>query len=236
MKQTLLSALPPWERLLKSLVWRQLDRVSGQRILDYGSGEGITAAYLGQRNDVLAVEPSEEMLSGRVPGRYEQRRGGLDVLRGLPSSAFDWVICHNVLEYVDDKPEALHGLVRVLRPGGTLSLVKHNRVGRVFQMAVLLDDPDRAHALLDGENGSSAQFGAIRYYEDSDVTRWAPELHLERCLGMRTFWDLQQRQERHGDPAWQERMLALEARVAEIPEYRSAAFFHHLILTKSPQG
>ena len=62
--------LPPWERLLKRIVWEQLGNVEGKRILDFGSGEGITANYLAERNLVVAVEPSEEML-GKRWGDYE---------------------------------------------------------------------------------------------------------------------------------------------------------------------
>ena len=33
-----------------------------EKILDFGSGEGITANYFAKNNDVIAIEPSEEML------------------------------------------------------------------------------------------------------------------------------------------------------------------------------
>ena len=74
--------------------------------------------------------------------------------------------------------------------------------------------------------------GPIRYYEDSDVTAWCPALRLKRCYGLRTFWDLQQRQEMHADRDWQHRMLALERRVSQVDSFRQTAFFHHLILRK----
>lgn len=72
-----------------------------------------------------------------------------------------------------------------------LSVVKHNRAGRVMQMAVLLDDCQKANDLLDGKDGTSSQFGKIRYYEDDMIAKWNPELALKVCYGIRTFWDLQ---------------------------------------------
>ena len=75
--------------------------------------------------------------------------------------------------------------------------------------------------------------GAIRYYEDGDISRWAPELKLTKTLGQRTFWDLQQNQEKQTDPQWRAQMLALERRVSSLPEYLSIAFFHHLFFEKS---
>ncbi len=64
----------------------------------------------------------------------------MDTLRTLPSGAFDVVICHNVLEYIEDKASIVRELSRVLRSGGTLLLLKHNRAGQVMQHAVLPDD------------------------------------------------------------------------------------------------
>lgn len=228
-----LDRLPPWEKMLKQMVWQQLGDVRGKRILDFGSGEGWTAAYLAQHNDVTALEPSGDMLSRRVGlGSYRQLQGSLELASRMEKESFDMIVCHNVLEYVEDKSAAMQTLARLLKPGGCMSVVKHNRAGRVMQMAVLLNDFAHAHELLDGGNGHSGQFGEIRYYNDEDILRWLPDMHREKLWGIRTFWDLQQRQECHRDTSWQEKMLALETRVSTIPEYQAIAFFHHLLLRK----
>lgn len=225
--------LSPWEKLLKILLWRQIGEVKGKKILDYGSGLGVTAGHYARYNRVVAIEPSKERLKERVSGaEYEQLQGGLEVLKTLPSDYFDVVFCHNVLEYASQREEIVRQLQRVLRPGGFLSLVKHNRAGRVMQMAVLLDDFERANALLDGKTSMSSQYGAIDYYEDEDILVWGDKLSLERNFGIRCFWDLQQNQEKHVTDEWQEKMIQLEQRVAEKEEYRAIAFFHHLILRK----
>lgn len=228
-----LQELPAWERLLKRLVFRTFEDVSGKRILDFGSGEGITANFFAGKNEVVAVEPRGEMMQHRwKDNAYEQICGSVEKLQEMADDSFDMVLCHNVLEYIDDKETVLKELTRVLRPGGIFSLIKHNRYGRVMQMAVLLDDLQKANDLLDGKDSTASKFGAIRYYEDDDVCQWAPELSLERCLGIRTFWDLQQNQEKHGDEDWQEKMMELDMRVSETEEFRRIAFFHHLILRK----
>lgn len=49
---------------------------------------------------------------------------------------------------------------------------------------------------------------------------------------MRTFWDLQQNQDIHTDNDWQTKMLELEQRVSSNEEFKSIAFFHHVILVK----
>jgi len=222
-----------WDYLLKQMLWKQLDFVRGMKVLDFGSGAGETAAHLAACNDVTAVEPSAAMLASRAEGSYTQLQGSLELVQAMPAESFEVVVCHCVLEYVDEKEAYLQELARLVKPGGYLSLVKHNRPGRVMQMTVLLNDFAMANRLLDGGNGTTANFGDIRYYEDEDALRWLSGFSCEERWGARTFWDLQQKQECHADPAWQQQMLALEERVSTIPEYQNIAFFHHLLMKKA---
>lgn len=229
-----ITEIPAWDRLMKRIVWQQIGDVKGLRILDFGSGQGITADHYAADNTVVAVEPSEEMLKDAWRDHpYEQIIGDISAVNEMETDSFDMVICHNVLEYIDNKFEVLNALACVLRPRGRLSVVKHNRAGRVMQMAVLLDDADKAEALLDGHNSAASKFGEIRYYEDEDISNWMSCLELKENYGIRTFWDLQQNQEKHSDEEWQKRMAQLEMRVSQISEYRKIAFFHHLIYTKN---
>ena len=225
--------MQPWDFLLKQMLWKQLAFVRNMKVLDFGSGEGDTAAHLSQWNDVTAVEPSEAMLTNRAAGDYVQLQGCIERIQAMQDATFDVVVCHNVLEYVDEKEIYIRELARVVKPGGYLSLVKHNRSGRVMQMTVLLNDFVMANTLLDGGEGKSGQFGDIRYYEDADALRWLPGFSCETCWGARTFWDLQQKQECHTDAAWQQRMLALEEKVSTMPMYQNIAFFHHLLMKKA---
>ena len=228
-----ITELPAWERLFKKIVWKQIGNLEGKKILDFGSGEGITANHFAKKNDVTAIEPSEEMLSNAwKDNEYNQIVGDVNALSVFNDETFDIIICHNVLEYIDDKEAVVKALARVLKKDGILSIAKHNRAGRVMQMAVLLDDFEKTNALLDGENSMASKFGAIRYYEDNDIIKWASELAVSEIFGTRTFWDLQQNQEKHGDENWQDKMMQLEMRVARISEYRDIAFFHHVLLKK----
>lgn len=228
-----LTELQAWERLFKRIVWQQIGDIKGKRILDFGSGEGITANHYAKDNKVIAVEPSKEMLGNAwKDNEYGQIVGDMSALSEFKDDTFDMIICHNVLEYIDDKESVVKELSRVLKKGGILSIAKHNRAGRVMQMAVLLDDMDKANDLLDGKNSAASKFGEIRYYDDEDISNWSSNLKIEEVYGIRTFWDLQQNQEKHGIEGWQQRMAELEMRVSQIEEYRRIAFFHHLIIKK----
>ena len=225
--------LPPWELLLKKILWKQLGDISGKRILDFGSGIGVMADHYAAHNEVVAVEPSEESAAQRwQENTYRQIIGSTDTLRELEDESFDIILCHNVLEYVSDAESIVREFHRLLKPDGMISVVKHNRAGRVMQMVVLLNEFGKANDLLDGKDGTASQYGAIHYYEDSDLVKWCNGLRIEKVSGIRSFWDLQQNQECHKDPAWQEKMIEMEIRVSDVKEYRDIAFFHHVILRK----
>ncbi len=53
----------------------------------------------------------------------------------------------------------------------------------------------------------ASKYGAIRYYEDTDIEKWCPEFAITKTLGMRIFWDIQQNQEIHKDADWQDKMV-----------------------------
>lgn len=225
--------LQPWECLMKKMVWEQLGDICGKKILDFGSGIGVTANYLAKNNDVIAIEPNEESVNGRwADNQYVQIKGSTEELRKFEDETFDKIICHNVLEYAEDREDIVKEFGRILKNDGKISVVKHNRAGRVMQMVVLLNDFEHAHSLLDGNDGTTSMYGAIRYYEDKDIENWCPSLMIEKTLGMRTFWDMQQNQENHKDPDWQDKMVEIEMRVSDMDEYKEIAFFHHLIIKK----
>ncbi len=96
--------LLPWERLLKRIIWLQLGEMKGKRILDFGSGLGVTASRYAKDNQVIAIEQSVDSVNGSWREyEYEQIIGSIDELRKLDSESFDVIFCHNVLEYVPER-------------------------------------------------------------------------------------------------------------------------------------
>ncbi len=101
-----------------------------------------------------------------------------------------------------------------------------------MQMVVLLNNFEHADELLKGKRGVASKFGSINYYNDDDLLKWSSKLEIEKVLGMRTFWDLQQNQDVHKDREWQEKMISIEEKVSNIEEFKNIAFFHHIFLRK----
>ena len=229
----MLNQLPTWEKLAKEIIWQQIGKIKGKTILDFGSGTGITADYFATNNQVTALEPSVDMLAQQVnKNGYRQIVGSTDEMKKLSSDSFDYILCHNVLEYADDREIIVGEFHRLLKKKGKLSIVKHNRNGRVMQMVVLLNNFDEANNLLNGQNSNAQQFGTINYYDNSDITNWCSGFVLQQTYGLRAFWDLQQNQEIQKDEEWQNKMIDIEMRVSQDLDFQRISFFHHLIFEK----
>jgi ubiquinone/menaquinone biosynthesis C-methylase UbiE len=223
----------PWELLQKKLTWEQLSFLQNKKILDFGSGNGMTADHFAANNEVTAIEPDSNTANNRfMNNNYTQLVGDEALLKTFPDESFDSILCHNVLEYVSDRESILAEFLRILKTGGQVSILKHNKAGRVMQMVVLLNNFEHADELLDGGNGQTKQFGAIKYYEDMELIKWCKSFTIEKVLGMRTFWDLQQNQEIQKDAAWQNEMLRIESKVSDMEDFKAIAFFHHVQLLK----
>lgn len=228
-----IETLVPWEALHKRMIIEQLGELRGKKILDFGSGKGFMANYYAQHNEVMAIEPDEVAIKERYYDYpYQQLVGSLDILSNMADETFDLILCHNVLEYAKEREAIVKAFYRLLKPSGKLSLIKHNRAGRIMQMVVLLNNFEAGHALLDGNTGYATQYGTIHYYETEEVMKWCKDFKISQTYGMRTFWDLQQNQEIQKDEIWQKEMLEMEQRVALVKAFQDIAFFHHIIFLK----
>ena len=225
----------PWGRMFYEMIYKQLDLSDCKKlkILDFGAGFCITADHYAKSHDVTAVEPNNEMRALRVGDNpYTLVGGGIDYLRDLDADSFDLVICHNVLEYADDKEAILKHLVRVTKPGGILSVVKHNLYGRVMATAVMSDDPKTALSLLD-QGAENSMFGKRDVYSNEWITDLLKdEMTLIDTYGIRTFFGLSSNNDIKYTDDWYQSMLELETKACSMDEYRKVAFFNHLIFAK----
>lgn len=222
----------PWGRLFYRLVWHNLN-FKDKKILDFGSGFGVTANHLAKLNDVTALEPNSEILQHRICDNcYEQIVGSIDELKGMEDGSFDVIICHNVLEYIENRAEYIAEFYRLLKMGGILSIVKHNKNGKIMQKAVFENNIDEAMALLKGENAISQNFGTIDEYEIDDLKDCIIDRFvLDKVYGIRTFFGIQPNSFK-GEPGWEDRMFMLECAVESDTAYSNVAFFQHLLLKK----
>lgn len=225
----------PWGRLFYDIVWEQLSFAKSLKILDFGSGFGITANHMASFNEVLAIEPNEQMCKmGIKNNEYSQIIGGIESLNKIPKESYDLIICHNVLEYVDKKDDYISAFSRLLKLGGKLSLIKHNHTGRVMQKAVFENNIELALQLINGETAFAQNFGEIKYYGLLEIDGWINSYNLKLIdnLGIRTFYALHPDNSVRENEKWIKSMYELELRVSRMKEFIDIAFFNHVIFEK----
>jgi hypothetical protein len=119
-----------------------------------------------------------------------------------------------------------------LKPDGVLSIVKHNKLGKIMQKAVLEYKIEEALALINQGEAKSVNFGIIKEYDDLELAKYCEDLFtIQKIYGVRTFFALQRNELKTGEE-WIPNMFKLELAVEEKKEFRDIAFFHHLILKK----
>ncbi len=221
----------PWGRLFYICAWKQIPELKDKKVLDFGSGFGITSEHFSKENEVIAVEPSEDIIKIGAKDSYNFKQivGGLEDLKQFTDESFDCIICHNVFEYVDDRNIILEEFSRILKKDGFVSIVKHNRAGRIMQKAIFDYDIDAVKTLLNGSHNTSKKFGVIKDYDDKDLL--VADFKIDKCYGICTFYGLQDNKIKY-QKDWSETMLDIEMSVSESEEFRNIAFFHHLILKK----
>ena len=225
----------PWGKMFYEQIFDQLVLPTDKRlnILDFGAGFCITSGHYAKDHDVTSVEPNEEMYRVRFEGAYTLITKGIEYLSGIADNTYDVVICHNVLEYAEDKDTILKDLGRVLKPGGKLSVIKHNVFGRALASAVFGDDPKASLDLLSGEKEDSI-FGNRDVYPNEYLTDlFSGEMTLEEVFGIRAFFGLSKNNEIKYTDDWYKNMLELEIKASRMDEYKRIAFFNHLIFRKN---
>lgn len=160
--------------------------------------------------------------------------GNIEQLKMQEDNSFDVVVCHNVFEYAQERQAIFKEFYRVLKPNGLISIVKHNHHGRVIQKAVFENNLDEALSILNGGSVNVPNFSEVTYYDINNLiaSLGSNLITIEKILGIRTFWALQQNNEAKFDPTWQDKMFQLEMKVCDIEDYINISFFNHILLRK----
>ncbi len=238
-------------------VWRSVSAVLAELVetfnrteldvLDAGGGTGGFAVPLAARGHrVTVVDSSPDSLAALQrravdAGVHEHVRGvqgdAANLLDVAPPSSFDLVVCHSVLEMVDDPGDAVAGIGRVLRPSGVVSVLAANRIAAVIHRAVAGRFDEALHALHDPLGRYSAHDPAPRRFSLHDLTEILAAGGLEplSVQGSRVFADLVPSGLLDGDAEATEALIALELAAADHPAFREMATQLH-VLARRPAG
>jgi len=146
------------------------EATGSSRALDLGCGtgaNGLSLARLGYQ--VTLMDSSAAMLeiakrAAQAAGlveKIETKRGDANHLADfLEEPAFDLILCHNILEFVEYPGAVLRSAAGALRnSSGILSVLVRNRAGEVLKAAILSGDVDAAADTLTAEWGNEALYG-----------------------------------------------------------------------------
>ncbi len=213
----------------------------GLQVVDIGGGTGgfaVRVAELGHQ--VTVVDPSPDALAilGRraeesgVADRVRAVQGDLDTLPDVvPAGSADAVLCHGVLEIVEDPTRALEAIGTALRPGGVLSLLVNQRHAAVVARA-MAGHFGQARDLLDAAPGTAPNHP--RRFTVDELAALLDRAGFEPTAthAVRVFVDLVPSSLVDLEPGAADRLVELELAVAERPEYLALATQVHTLATR----
>lgn len=190
-------------------IWRglqaELDRRAADgplRIVDAGGGSGGFAVPLAcQGHLVSVVDPSPNALAtlsrratdAAVADRITAVQGDAATLVAVVGDEVaDIVLCHSVLEHVDDPAASAAAIRAVLRKGGLASVVVANRAAAVIAKAIAGHLELAAAALADPDGRFPSGDTALRRYDPAGAAALLTDagLTVEAMHGVRVLADL----------------------------------------------
>ncbi len=218
------------------------------RGLDLGCGTGAAAVRLARLGiNVTLLDSSPAMLEiakraareAGVDGKIALKHADAAQVTNLfPVGSFDIVLCHNILEYVDDPDAVLSAAAQVLRSDSTgigiLSILVRNRAGEVLKAGIQAGDLKTAERNLTSVWGYESLFGGrVRLFtlDSLQVMTKAASLAVAAERGVRVISDylpaqVSRREEYEG-------ILELERKLGSRPEFAAVARYIQIIVRHS---
>jgi S-adenosylmethionine-dependent methyltransferase len=210
-------------------------------VLDIGGGTGGFAVPLAELGyAVTVVDPSPDALAALERRAAETGTGSLvrglqgdanDLVELLGAASVDAVVCHSVLEVVDDPGDALAAMSAVLRSGGVASVLAANRIaavvarvaaGRLAEARYLLGDPD-------GRAGATDPLLRRFTMTELEALISGAGLMPRASHGVRVFADIAPAALLDIDPRAVEDLIALEHAASNDPAYAALATALHVL-------
>jgi S-adenosylmethionine-dependent methyltransferase len=211
------------------------------RALDLGCGTGAIAVRLARLGlHVTLLDASVPMLDfakraareAGVTERIALKHGDAAQFASLfPAESFDVILCHNILEYVDDPCGVLHSAARALRdPSSIISLLVRNQAGEVLKAAIQEGDLAATEHNLTAEWGHESLYGGrVRLFTAESLHTMLLEssLAVTAQRGVRVLSDYLPPGISRKDEY--ERILDLERKLGSRPEFAAVARYTHCL-------
>lgn len=218
------------------------------RALDLGCGTGaigVRLALLGVR--VTLLDASPPMLSFAQHAAEEAGVAeSISIVHGdvrqvgslFEPESFDVIVCHNILEFVDDPCAVLRVATRVLREtSGIISILVRNRAGEVLKGALLNGDLAAAERNLDAEWGDESLYGGkVRLFTPATLQRTVTDssLRIMAERGVRVLSDYLPTKISRNDEYG--RIFDLERQLGKRSEFAALARYTHCLARHTNSG
>lgn len=213
------------------------------RILDAGGGQGqFSLQWAEAGHEVVICDISAEMLK---LAEEQVKKLGLESqvqlihssIRDLPqhldnTCQFDFVICHAVMEWLQEPQELLPYLLKYMAPTAYLSLTFYNLHSLVYKNLLRTNFKK---IMARDYGGSRGSLTPINPQYPEQVLAWVGKLPLSILChsGIRVFHDyIFNEEHRAREP---ENLLELELAFSQIEPYRSLGRYIHLLLQQHPE-
>lgn len=211
------------------------------RALDLGCGTGAIAVRLARLGfHVTLLDASLPMLDyakcaaleAGVAERVVLKQGDANQFADLfHAEPFDVIICHNVLEFVDDPGAVLRCAARALRDTSSIiSVLVRNQTGEVLKAALLGGDLVAAEKSLTAEWGDEALYGGrVRLFTAESLRAMLIESSLAVTAerGVRVVSDYLPPKVSRSDEY--DRIFELERKLGSRPEFAAVARYTHCL-------
>jgi S-adenosylmethionine-dependent methyltransferase len=209
--------------------------------LDLGCGTGAIAVRLARLGlHVTVLDSSREMLDLAmhaaqevgVTERIALKHGDAAQFANLfPDRSFDVILCHNILEYVDDPCVVLRNAARALRDSSSIiSVLVRNQAGEVLKAAIQDGDLAATENKLTAEWGHESLYGGrVRLFtaESLQARLLESSLAVTAARGVRVISDyLPPRVSRNDE---YERIYELERKLGRRSEFAAIARYTHCL-------
>ena len=212
---------------------------NGLEILDAGSGSGPFSLNLaGYGHSVTLCDISEQMLASarafieehRLEANTQIVHSSIQDLSADHDAAYDLILCHAVLEWVNDPQKIIGKLSQCLKPAGILSITFYNIHGLIYKNLLRSNYKKIIKQDFQGWPGSLTPPNPL---DPQIVLTWF-ETHLLTLLhhsGIRVFHDyVLDLEDQSRQP---EIALMMELEFSTRQPYRDLGRYQHLVYQKA---
>jgi len=222
-----------WWHLQK--VFPELSAFPGMRILDAGCGMGHIAIRLAELGHEMTLCDISKLMLQHTEQVFQERdlkNSSTFIhssLQALPDNLkrFDLIVCHAVVEWLDDPQQALSELFERLAPGGRLSLMFYNRNSLVMRNLIR----GNLYKVASGEfSGEAGGLTPTQPLDSQLVYSWLEDLGMTIIAraGIRTFYDYMTRR----DHISIEDIIEMEINLSEQEPHLSLGRYIHVVCRK----